>query len=1191
MRKKMIFGRRALAATMALSLAMSLVPAGPVGAFADEGLGNDGAPDYSTVEVPLGDGVGNRVILKAESDEVSEAIEDAGGEIVGKMGDVYVVEYADEQQAARAADELEQLCEYAEVDQEVVAAADEAVPMGPLAPGALSAGATKVALVDSGAPASPVVVKGLSVIGDDPVDESGHATEMLNSMLEFAGEMKVVSVRVLDGSNKGSIASLYAGIMAAIDEDADVINLSLVTKASEQSRAIAEAIAKAVEAGITVVAAAGNAGSDAAGYMPAGAQGVITVGSCDSEGVRLSNSNFGECVDVYAVSSSTSYAAAMVTGWLVANRAEDGSFPAVEQMAEADGRFVVSAADSPSVEGGEPDEGDVEAATNIATVTSTELRHEDANGNLVNRMNSAVPSYDISFDGLGSCLDINGASIVGSSALAKSSGSYLHSDTIKLNGNVVPRNGLWLSVPDKPSGSSTKEVTGPSGGNIASITFPNVAKHKNGARLDFTVVIKSATLRYPDNWNSATGKPPKMLLCATPNETFTLYAMPATVNVGGEELFPGQMAARVNAECYFTPQGSGADGAKQTGTKLFSAYDLDVGDYWAEGGYYNQNANATWCESIRLVHGYESTVYAQKDVCMLDFSKKEQGWIRSTGVPTLSNTQWPTGFVARKNADSTYMSFTWVGRNCGTKFFEEYEAIKILDRNDAAQANVTDQGVIRKNVSNAGTPLDSVRQPRTSTENRTTKLPWRGSAQYQYTAKPGFKVTKVSVKGLSNNATTNITNATAAAVGSTFTDTGAAGTHMTKQDYQIVVTTAAVPDVTATFTAKKALEGKALRNGQFTFRFYTNDQCAESERLTIDKTTGYVVPVGSDNAETVEGKNDENGNVSIPAVKYRFSGNPADYPKTSTYYVKEVDRTDPQIVYDDVVRTVVVTETYSESEGFKVSTTGADMQFNNTYTLKTAGVKATKVSSASGNPPVAGVTFGVYKTSANDYSTIKRGTPVKTMTTGADGVAQLAGTALAADGSAYRVIETGVPAGFALNTEWVGMFTASEDEADKKIYDVGTVTNTPMGGLQIKKADKDTGAALSGAEFSVYLASGLGNAPSYEDVRAQGTFLMSLTTGADGMAQVQDRLAADGKTYYVIETNPPAGYDLNKSWAKSFTLSTPGQMADFATEGSWCEDKRITLPITGGAGITVLGTVGFALAMTGVLMRRRRDVA
>ncbi|PZF90835.1 S8 family serine peptidase [Micromonospora deserti] len=76
-----------------------------------------------------------------------------------------------------------------------------------------------------------------------------------------------------------------------------VVNISLATTANA---ALDAAVAGVLDAGIPVVAAAGNHGRDACGFSPARVPDVITVGMVHALRDRLPNSNFGPCVDLFS---------------------------------------------------------------------------------------------------------------------------------------------------------------------------------------------------------------------------------------------------------------------------------------------------------------------------------------------------------------------------------------------------------------------------------------------------------------------------------------------------------------------------------------------------------------------------------------------------------------------------------------------------------------------------------------------------------------------------------------------------------------------------------------------------------------------------------------------------------------------------------------------------------------------------
>lgn len=122
--------------------------------------------------------------------------------------------------------------------------------------------------------------------------------------------VKVQAVRVL-GKCGGSTSDINDGIRWAAGlsvpgvppnpTPAKVINMSLGgEQPCSDSPATQQAINDAVNAGVTVVVAAGNSGKDAAGFNPAGCDNVITVAAGDPTGTLTPYSNFGNTVEILA---------------------------------------------------------------------------------------------------------------------------------------------------------------------------------------------------------------------------------------------------------------------------------------------------------------------------------------------------------------------------------------------------------------------------------------------------------------------------------------------------------------------------------------------------------------------------------------------------------------------------------------------------------------------------------------------------------------------------------------------------------------------------------------------------------------------------------------------------------------------------------------------------------------------------
>ena len=98
-------------------------------------------------------------------------------------------------------------------------------------------------------------------------DASGHGTEVAGLALIVAPGAKIMPVRVLDAQGQGNVSSVVQGILWATDHGADIINLSLGS--DEPVEAVKQAVRYANDAGVVVVASAGNAGTEGLRY-PAG---------------------------------------------------------------------------------------------------------------------------------------------------------------------------------------------------------------------------------------------------------------------------------------------------------------------------------------------------------------------------------------------------------------------------------------------------------------------------------------------------------------------------------------------------------------------------------------------------------------------------------------------------------------------------------------------------------------------------------------------------------------------------------------------------------------------------------------------------------------------------------------------------------------------------------------------------------
>ena len=184
-------------------------------------------------------------------------------------------------------------------------------------------GTKLVAVIDTGANVGAVQSVNFTSSEKDG-DENGHGTSMVKKIMDNAdGKATIVSLKAINDDGRGLLTDVYQAVRWAIDNNVDVINMSICAYDDGNQEIFKKIIREAISKGITVVASAGNYNSNVKSYVPANIDGVITVGAYkeneDGSAEKADFSNYGD-ITYYEKENSTSDATATITGMIVAGK-------------------------------------------------------------------------------------------------------------------------------------------------------------------------------------------------------------------------------------------------------------------------------------------------------------------------------------------------------------------------------------------------------------------------------------------------------------------------------------------------------------------------------------------------------------------------------------------------------------------------------------------------------------------------------------------------------------------------------------------------------------------------------------------------------------------------------------------------------------------------------------------------------
>jgi hypothetical protein len=166
-----------------------------------------------------------------------------------------------------------------------------------------------------------------AMLDGSPYSAFGHGTEVMGMIHLVAPTARLLPVKTFGANGSGTLSNILSGIYYAVQNHANVINMSF--ELSSSSTELVNALSYANSNNVVCVASSGNDGEEEVVY-PAGLQNVMGVASTNDFNQRSSFSNYGNQVvwvagpgenvvttypfGSYSVTSGTSFTSPMVAG-------------------------------------------------------------------------------------------------------------------------------------------------------------------------------------------------------------------------------------------------------------------------------------------------------------------------------------------------------------------------------------------------------------------------------------------------------------------------------------------------------------------------------------------------------------------------------------------------------------------------------------------------------------------------------------------------------------------------------------------------------------------------------------------------------------------------------------------------------------------------------------------------------------
>ncbi len=183
-----------------------------------------------------------------------------------------------------------------------------------------------VGLLSTGVDESVPELKGRLLAGanfavDEPdvTDRNGVGTYTAALIVDIVPKARVLPIKVFNKTGQGPISQVVKGIDFGVEKGANIL-LIPGSRATESDPGLLEAVTRARQRGVLLIAPAGNSRSSKRHY-PGAFRGVLAVGATDVWDRKQASSNYGDWVDLFApwVDLRSIYSRSRLRGLSVSN--------------------------------------------------------------------------------------------------------------------------------------------------------------------------------------------------------------------------------------------------------------------------------------------------------------------------------------------------------------------------------------------------------------------------------------------------------------------------------------------------------------------------------------------------------------------------------------------------------------------------------------------------------------------------------------------------------------------------------------------------------------------------------------------------------------------------------------------------------------------------------------------------------